>query len=125
MGPIVGGFITQTIGFKWLFVVTAVLSGLLGVVCIPLLRETYAPVLRRRKYASDLKSVADLEKHSVFVPPAASEKIINKIWLNFSRPVVLLTRSFICFILSVYNSLYVISSPSFCFLISCAACTVS
>ncbi|KAG6830106.1 hypothetical protein H0H92_002155 [Tricholoma furcatifolium] len=56
IGPIAGGFIAQNVGVKWVFIVIAYLnrdmlgvSGLASVSGIPLLRETYAPVLRYRK----------------------------------------------------------------------------
>ena len=44
VGPIAGGFITQTIGFKWNFIVIAIFAGCsqaLGMFC---LEESYAPV---------------------------------------------------------------------------------
>ena len=48
VGPIAGGFITETVGFKWVFIVISALCGVASVIGIPLLRETYGPVIRLR-----------------------------------------------------------------------------
>ncbi|TFY57136.1 hypothetical protein EVJ58_g7205 [Rhodofomes roseus] len=103
VGPIAGGFIAQTIGFKYVFVVIAALCGV-GAVCgIPFLRETYHPVvrLRRDKRAADPEKVAAAHPHLL-------EEHGNKwhrISVDLSRPFILLTRSYVCFLLSLYMAL--------------------
>ncbi|KAJ7835213.1 major facilitator superfamily domain-containing protein [Mycena leptocephala] len=108
IGPIVGGFISQSIGFKWIFIVLAITVGIIALGGIPLLQETYAPVLRARKVKKEFN--ADPEKLDL-EDPAIQEGVSEKIWTNLSRAVVLLTTSFVCFIFSLYNSLY-ISPPA-------------
>ncbi|CAJ2504754.1 Uu.00g121480.m01.CDS01 [Anthostomella pinea] len=49
LGPIVGGAITETIGWRWLFWVLSVFEGLLVILAILLLRESHAPTILRRK----------------------------------------------------------------------------
>ncbi|KAJ6524027.1 multidrug resistance protein 4 [Mycena capillaripes] len=102
IGPIAGGFISQSIGFKWIFIVLAITAGIIALGGIPLLQETYAPVLRARKVKKEFN--ADPEKLDL-EDPAIQEGVSKKIWINLSRAVVLLTTSFICFIFSLYNSL--------------------
>ena len=51
IGPIAGGFIAQTIGFKYIFIVISATSALASAVGIPFLRETYAPVILSRRAA--------------------------------------------------------------------------
>ncbi|KAG8685116.1 hypothetical protein FRC11_011100 [Ceratobasidium sp. 423] len=46
IGPIAGGFITQDIGYKWIFKIISIAAGAVAIFGIPLLQETYAPVLR-------------------------------------------------------------------------------
>ena len=41
---------------------------------------------------------------------SGSRTVQKKIWLNLSRAAALLTRSFVCFILSLYNALYVLET---------------
>ncbi|KAF8644914.1 hypothetical protein AX16_008197 [Volvariella volvacea WC 439] len=101
VGPIAGGFIAQTIGIKWVFIVIACVSGVAAVVGIPFLRETYAPVIRMRR---DLKRGLDPEQAAKHHPhlSAAHDSKLKVLWENLTRPVILLTCSFICFILSLY-----------------------
>ncbi|KAG8218775.1 major facilitator superfamily domain-containing protein [Butyriboletus roseoflavus] len=98
IGPVVGGFIAQTIGIQYVFYVIAGLCGAAAILAIPLLRETYAPVIRRRLYACG----ADPEKGATVTQV---QDRWSYLWLNLTRPVILLTRSVICFVLSLYMAL--------------------
>ncbi|KAF5344331.1 hypothetical protein D9758_013249 [Tetrapyrgos nigripes] len=61
IGPVTGGFIAETIGPNWVFIVIAALSSVSFLIGIPFLRETYAPVIwRRRTLAS-----GDVEKANI------------------------------------------------------------
>ena len=126
IGPVAGGFIAQNLGIKWVFIVIASMSCLLfthtlnsyilsakvlcavaAVVGIPFLRETYGPVVLRRKAlrvlsSGDAEAAITAEKILASDPLRGTGSKLNKIWVNISRPAVLLTRSFICFILSLY-----------------------
>ena len=93
-----GGFIAQTIGIEYVFFLIVGLCGIASMLAIPLLRETYAPVIRRRLGAHD----GELEKG---MPTAQGQDRLRYLWVNLKRPVILLTRSFICFMLSLYMAL--------------------
>ncbi|KZT04894.1 MFS general substrate transporter [Laetiporus sulphureus 93-53] len=101
VGPVAGGFITATIGFKWVFVVIAAVCGVASLIGIPFLRESYGPVVLRRRLSSTKDSTAELPGAAAAVPTSARERA-RMLWTNFSRPAVLLTRSSICFMLSMY-----------------------
>jgi multidrug resistance protein len=99
IGPIAGGYIAQSLGIKWVFIVITAVAGAISLFGILSLRETYAPTIQARKLkmqANDPEKVARLQ-----VLEANTEK-----WLivrqSLVRPIVLLTRSLICFILSLY-----------------------
>src|SRR5882762_2809437 len=100
LGPIAGSYITQTLGVRYIFIATSALGGIGSLVGILLLEETYASVIRSRLAERSL----DLEK-AVHAHTTNNESIWRTIWLNLSRPVILLTRSFICFILGLYLAL--------------------
>lgn len=103
IGPIIGGFISQTIGTQYVFYLITGLCGLAAALAIPLLRETYAPVVRLRKF----KHSMDLAEKAV-VPSIATQvpgSKWNYLWTSIARPMLILTRSFICFILSLYMAL--------------------
>jgi len=99
IGLIVGGFIAQTVGVQFVYFVLAGVTAFASLVGIPLLRETYGPLLKLR---SALRS-ADPEKAPQTVKEMhhPSQKL-HYVWINFSRPLLLLSHSFICFILSLY-----------------------
>ena len=102
VGPIAGGFIAQTVGVKWVFIVIACLNGVAAAVGIPLLRETYHPILRKRI----AKRNGDVER--LRVDPVVEEAGMSKIgiiWVNIQRPIMLLFGDVICFLLSLYMSL--------------------
>lgn len=103
IGPIAGGFITQTVGFKYIFVVIGGLCAVSCIVGVPLLRETYAPVIRLKlvKESMDPEKAALSHPHLV----AAHGSKWHLIWLNLTRPFILLTRSFVCFVLSFYMAM--------------------
>ncbi|KAI5834714.1 MFS general substrate transporter [Schizophyllum commune Tattone D] len=102
VGPIAGGFIAQTVGVKWVFIVIACLNGVAAAVGIPLLRETYHPILRKRI----AKRNGDVER--LRVDPVVEEAGMSKveiIWVNIQRPIMLLFGDVICFLLSLYMAL--------------------
>jgi hypothetical protein len=71
---------------------------------IPLLRETYGPIIRLRK----AKGSADPEKLAYILAMSnGQEDKLHYLWVNLSRPLTMLVRSFICFVLSLYMALYV------------------
>ncbi|KAF8966604.1 multidrug resistance protein 4 [Flammula alnicola] len=100
VGPIAGGFIAQTVGIKWVFIVIAITCGVAGLFGIPFLRETYGPVIRLRRAVK----TGDPEKVAAAHPHLLKEhgSKLHVLWVNLSRPVTILFRSFICFILSLY-----------------------
>lgn len=104
IGPVAGGFIAETIGFKWIFIVIAVASGLGGVAGILMLKETYAPYIQLRRARRAAKDTEKLSiEHSLIL--AEHKDIRHVLWVNLTRPFALLFGSFICLILSVYMGL--------------------
>ncbi|KAF7794558.1 hypothetical protein EIP86_005693 [Pleurotus ostreatoroseus] len=103
VGPIAGGFIAETIGFKYIFIVISAVSGVAAAFGIPFLRETYAPVIRLRiaKNAADPEKSAQMHPHLVQNHGGK----LHLMWINLSRPFILLTRSLVCFVLSLYMAL--------------------
>ena len=103
IGPIAGGFIAASIGFRYIFIVIAGLSFIAAALGIPFLRETYHPVirLRRAKKAADPETAAKLHPHLVEEHGGKA----HRLWVDMTRPFILLTRSIVCFLLSAYMAL--------------------
>jgi hypothetical protein len=97
-----GGFIAQTIGIKYVFIVISGACGVSALIGIPLLRETYAPVIRLR-LARNFEDSEKAMQHPTTV--SARRSTLHFFWVNIRRPAMLLTHSFVCFILSFYMAL--------------------
>lgn len=101
VGPVAGGFLAQTVGFRWIFIVIAVASAIGGVCGILVLKETYAPVIQIRRAKKHLKQGGEKTiDHEVLLDERRDFGEV--MWINMTRPFVLLFRSPICFILSLY-----------------------
>lgn len=111
IGPIIAGYVSQSIGYKWIFVIIGCMSGAAAVVGIPVLRETYAPVIQLAiaKAEGLDEEKAALLREKLFAGTGGEWGLI---WANLKRPVILFTRSSICFLLSLYMGLYVLARLS-------------
>ena len=105
VGPVAGGFIAQTIGYKWIFIVIAIFSGAGGVLGIIFLQETYAPVIQLNRAREEIAKGNKTFDHDILLEQ--HKDIKHVIWVNMTRPFALLFKSFICFILSLYMGMYV------------------
>ncbi|KZS94405.1 MFS general substrate transporter [Sistotremastrum niveocremeum HHB9708] len=102
IGPIAGGFVSETVGVKWVFIIITCVAGIASALGIPILKESYAPILRV-KYA--VRDGHDKEKAMNIVSPNGTLSKGQILWTNLSRPMVLLFQSFILFILSLYMAI--------------------
>lgn len=74
-----------------------------SLVGLPLLRETYGPVLRLRRQQKSADPEAAARAHPALIQAHGSK--FHLLYVNLTRPIVLLCRSFICFILSAFMAL--------------------
>ena len=121
LGPVAGGFITEKLGIKWVFIVLAgstitssiprsanisldylVIGGVASVIGIPFLRETYGPVIRLRRALAARSADPEAPDPDVL---RSQESKYHVLWINLTRPLVLLTRSLVCFMLSLCMAL--------------------
>ncbi len=80
-----------------------VVSAVASIFGLPLLCETYAPVIRMRRALKN----GDLEKAAELHPDLlqSSDSKLRTLWYNLYRPIEILCRSAICFMLSLYMAL--------------------
>ncbi|KAJ6437439.1 ATP-dependent DNA helicase PIF1 [Purpureocillium lavendulum] len=100
VGPILGGWVEEKSSWHWVFFSTTIACGLIQVFGLLVLRETYAPVVLRRKASRlrretgnlDLRTGDDDQGHS----------IVQKLRIALTRPFRLLVTQPILQLLSFY-----------------------
>ncbi|KAJ6531373.1 MFS polyamine transporter [Mycena vulgaris] len=110
IGPLVGGWIGQYAGWRWIYWVLFIFSGLCFALTL-FIPETLAPVLLRRKAAALRKSTGDEKYRSLAeldrTPLSETLKIalLRPIVMLFMEPVVLFMSFYLSF---VYSLLYLL-----------------
>ncbi|KAI9835252.1 MAG: hypothetical protein M1819_002396 [Sarea resinae] len=103
VGPIVGGYITQGLNWRWTFWLMAIITAGLSSIMVVVLKETYVPVIRRRA----LKKASSNEK--VRSPPKYitgwNMVTVKALALLVVRPFVILSRSRIAVLMALYLSI--------------------
>ncbi|KAF7589918.1 hypothetical protein BBP40_003536 [Aspergillus hancockii] len=99
VGPIAGGFLAEAVGWRWVFWVLAIATGVMTIGCIVFYRESYAPVVLSRKAARLRKQTGNPCLHSVH----GDGKVTKQLFFTaFARPTKLLFGSPIVFLLSLF-----------------------
>ncbi|KAF2969996.1 hypothetical protein GQX73_g3493 [Xylaria multiplex] len=101
-GPIIGGFVTQSIGWRWTFRIILILSGLQGIATLIFTRETHATVLLRRKTARLTKETGNKNLR----PRATTNETPKQVLLRaIVRPAKMIVFSPIVLLISLYAGL--------------------
>ena len=101
VGPIIGGFMTESLSWRWTFWLMLILSSINTTLCIAFLRETYAPVLLARKAAVLQKQTGRPHRPAVY----DRTSLIHRICKAIQRPLRILLLQPIVFIMAVYMAL--------------------
>ncbi|PGH12054.1 hypothetical protein AJ80_06873 [Polytolypa hystricis UAMH7299] len=110
LGPVVAGFVSQSVGWRWVQGVCCIFIGVIGILGVIFVPETYGPVLLTRR-ASKLSKmngkiyVSVLEKNQVKKTPSeVFKKALVRPWvLLFLEPIVLVASLYMAII---YGTLY-------------------
>jgi multidrug resistance protein len=102
IGPVAGGYLAESLGWRWVFWVLAITMGAFSLCCLIFLRETYAPVLLEKKAAKLRKATGNAALHSKLdVGISAKDLFLRAI----VRPTKILFLSPVIFILSLYMAI--------------------
>ncbi|KAI0534773.1 major facilitator superfamily domain-containing protein [Xylaria digitata] len=109
IGPVAGGYIAQNVGWRWLFWLVVILSGVLTLLYL-LIPETYHPTLLARKAARFQKE----DGSRIYIAAGSTRSTARELLLrSIIRPMKMLVGSPIVLILSlqlavVYGYLYIL-----------------
>ncbi|KAK2608941.1 hypothetical protein QQS21_002517 [Conoideocrella luteorostrata] len=110
LGPVIGGFISQSVGWRWVQGVCTIFIGVIGILGVIFIPETYGPVLliRRAKQLSkaDGKTyVSVLEKSQGKKKPSEvfTRALVRPWVLLFMEPIVLVASLYMAII---YGTVY-------------------
>jgi multidrug resistance protein len=102
-GPVIGGFVSQSIGWRWLNWITFIPATIVVIAMFFCNRETNHDVLMRRKTDKLRKELGRPELRSCYVDPEAPVLSSSRILLNgLVRPIKMLFTSASIFSLSLY-----------------------
>lgn len=90
IGPIAGGFIVQYSTWRWMFWATTILQCILELTSFLIFRESYAPVLLRRRAKTLRTETGDSRFHAEIEMRESGRSAAWKISRSLSRPVRLL-----------------------------------
>ncbi|KAK4151651.1 major facilitator superfamily domain-containing protein [Chaetomidium leptoderma] len=102
LGPLIGGFIAGSKGWRWTFWVLAIVGGAAGVVALVVLRETHPRILLERKAARLRAETGNVHLRSKLAVPLTPGRVLRR---ALTRPTMLLFRSPILLVLSLYVGL--------------------
>ena len=100
IAPIIGGFITEYSTWRWTFWAVSIVDGIVQILGVIFLKESYAPVLLRRKSQMIRKSTGNPNWYTKWDIPDHSDS--NAVKLALVRPFMLLGTQPIVQVLALY-----------------------
>lgn len=104
LGPIVGGFLGEAAGWRWVEGLMATFTGVLWITCMFCVPETYAPVILRNRANVLQKQTGQCYKSRIEIS-RGKVKLPQVLKTALSRPWILLLREPIVAMLSVYMAI--------------------
>ncbi|KAG5992577.1 hypothetical protein E4U52_002687 [Claviceps spartinae] len=100
IGPVAGGWIAEKTTWRWVFYSTTIACGLVQILGLLCLQETYAPVLLHRKKMRLMRETGNMQLHTEYDCP--DRTLLQMLARAFVRPFRLLTTQPIIQVLSLY-----------------------
>ncbi|CAD6594210.1 MAG: hypothetical protein ASARMPREDX12_008425 [Alectoria sarmentosa] len=104
LGPIVGGFLGETEGWRWVEGLMAIFTGALWIIGSFTIPETYAPVLLKNRAAAMSKKTGKVYKSKIECD-RGKQSFGQSFKIALSRPWVLLLKEPIVLLLSIYMAI--------------------
>lgn len=104
LGPIVGGFLGETEGWRWVEGLMAIFTGALWIIGALTIPETYAPVLLKNRAAAMSKKTGKVYRSKIQCD-RGQQSLGQSFKIALSRPWVLLLKEPIVLLLSIYMAI--------------------
>ncbi|OSD03245.1 MFS polyamine transporter [Trametes coccinea BRFM310] len=107
IGPVAGGWIAERSTWRWVFWATSIAAGISQAIGFFALRETFAPLLLKRK-ANRIRKQMDPEKgpvkavRTIFEKPGHTRTFKQFLFISLCRPFILFAREPIIQLISMY-----------------------
>ncbi|KAI1653022.1 MFS general substrate transporter [Daldinia decipiens] len=99
LGPIIGGAVSQSIGWQWTFWILSIYDGLLVIIALFVFSETYEVILLNRRAAKLRKSTGNPYYTAT---QAASETLRSRLSVSLTRPLRLLITQPILQVVAIF-----------------------
>lgn len=113
LGPLAGGWIAEKTSWRWVFYSTTIACGFIQLNAWFSLRETYAPIILRRKKNRLIKATGNTALHTEWDHPERTHAKTLRIALTrpfrllFTQPIVVFLAAYMTYL---YGSMYLILS---------------
>ena len=105
LGPVIGGFLGMTRGWRWVEGLLAILTGFLFFIITTFLPETYAPVLLRRRAAKLTQITGNIHVSRPDLARKSKPSLFSTLKTALSRPWIMLFTEPIVLLLSIYMAI--------------------
>ena len=102
LGPVIGGFLAASNGWRWTFWLLAILGGVIEAATLIVMRETSPKILLERKAARLRVSTGNAHFKSKLAHKLTPQQVLAQALV---RPTILLIRAPVVLVLSLYASL--------------------
>jgi MFS family permease len=99
VGPIAGAFISEYLGWRWNFWILVIATGVASIICLFVMKETYAPTILKKKTQKLQKETGNLDLKSKLDSGLTAKDLF---WFSIVRPTKMLLFSPIVLFLSLY-----------------------
>ncbi len=89
IGPVAGGYATQALGWRWIFWIISITSGVVATVCLVIMRETFAPKLLKQRTVKLQKQYGHVNFRSLYWSPLTERQFMVR---SMTRPLHMLVN---------------------------------
>ncbi|KAB8239227.1 MFS transporter [Aspergillus alliaceus] len=100
LGPIIGGFVYQYLGWRWINWIVLICGGA-STACLLLIKETYAPVLLERRRKAKQIQTGDMRWWTTY-DKQVQETVWQRLATSLSRPLAMAIFEPICLFWNIY-----------------------